>query len=201
MIDQFRSRWLTLEGKQLRAAVLVRLRDLSTATDLAVPAGWSPITDLGGLDLRGLDLHGLELSDVDWGYVRLQYANLSGSTFFHARLDCAVIDEADFSKVVANEMRLDCASGRRANFEGANLEGADLSSGDFTAASFCCSRLRGAQLSRCKLTDANFSGADLAGADFYGIQLRTAPDTIERIRSAGGVVLDVRIPPTGLATP
>lgn len=107
--------------------------------------------------------------DAKLGSVKFRHTDLLGATFsrsnchyadfLNARLQTAILIEADLSFATLSEC--DCS---RADFRGANLFGAAFYNTNFRDAD-----LRGANVKAAVFDGANFTGANLSGVDFSGV--------------------------------
>jgi uncharacterized protein YjbI with pentapeptide repeats len=128
-----------------------------------------------GRDLRGAYMVGAFLAGGDFGWSRLQKANLygarmEGASLVHARLDGAFLplarlEGADLGGSWLEGANLSGARLEEANLFQARLEGANLGGARLLGADLFEARLEGANLRFARLDGANLSGARLDGAD------------------------------------
>lgn len=183
--------------------------------------GW----DLADLDLSGLDLYGAIFSEgaselyknlnlsganIRWAFgpdnpeVLLEYADLSGMTWYKGRIESrsfkgANFSKADFDEVDASTNIMSLIKAENAtivsttfegcdlrnadlsnsnlgscDFRGANLQDANLARSDFNDSDFRGSVLRNVNFTSADLSEAKFQRADLTGADLTGANLEGA---------------------------
>ncbi len=126
---------------------------------------------------------GIDGSQGDYEGIRLQYADLSGSSFNNSIFtggnligsgwNKACLIEADFSSCLIQEARFEQANLRGASFRDAVAVPGIYQSErwerpGFQPVSFAGADLTGAQFQGAYLQDADFTGAILQGADFMG---------------------------------
>ncbi len=166
----------------------------------------------GGLALAQANLSRARLDEIDLGGANLRGATLAGAIGRSARFSGAILEEADlrdtdlsgadFTHIVAGQVRLSDAMLEDARFggaamrfadlskallDGADFTGADLWGTDFTGADADDTVFRNARLDEAKLADTN-----LTQADFEGASLTKAVLTGSRLRGASftGAKLD-----------
>jgi uncharacterized protein YjbI with pentapeptide repeats len=123
------------------------------ATDRMVPRTREEVIAMHGRGeslafarLNGVDLSGLDLSGINLNQAQCQKTNFAGS----------ILDDADFSQVMAME----------ADFTGASLKMSKLDKCMLIKA-----KLKGADLQAAVMNQATIKGADLSGADLSGSSL------------------------------
>jgi uncharacterized protein YjbI with pentapeptide repeats len=188
-----------LSGADLRGANLkgVDFRRTNLTKALLIGANLEK-GDFRSADFRGANLHravlaftdlwlgnfsGVNLSEAELRGAKLEInltqANLAGANLSNARLDGAVLVEADLTNANLRGASLSTSKTfgmppRYANLSGANLRGADLQGARLDEALLVIANLRGACLVDATLYGATLVQADLTNANLKGANLNSA---------------------------
>jgi len=131
--------------------------------------------DLSGVNLSEADLSGSSFYKAKLIGVNLSGANLKGTSFMDVDLTDAVLDDIDMPNGSISHSNLTRVNAKRANFINCHMwdncyENAVLSASRFIAAALCDGNFRGANLSSCDfrwadLDYVHFENAILSNAD------------------------------------
>ncbi|MEL7164930.1 MAG: pentapeptide repeat-containing protein, partial [Pseudomonadota bacterium] len=133
----------------------------------------SPLT-AKDLNLRGANLQCVDLSGADLMNARLEGANLHGASLHRANLHRAILVGAKLQHAILEDADLRYANLQAAKLSGANLRDANLVNAQMTQVDTRRADLRGANLARSVCRVANFSDALLVESNLSGTNLQGA---------------------------
>jgi uncharacterized protein YjbI with pentapeptide repeats len=163
-----------LSGMDMSAALLPGVAGRAAACPIALPSGWTCVSNylvgyfaqLASADLSGADLSGLDLREVSLVGANLNGANLAGADLSLANAPSASFANADLS---------------HANLFRANLSNASFASSD---------------LSYAELDVANLSGVDLSSATLFRAHGENVNGCPAALPAGWGCLLNRLIGPT-----
>ena len=157
------------------------------------PVRWTPdwMPDGRSMDLRGADLSYADMSGARLDSAMLNNANLSHADLSGARLDRAKIKNANLTHANLSGARLDFTHLHKSNLSNANLRHVVVDVSFLRNANLSHANLSNAYLNYAFMEDANLSHADLSGATITFESLNGANLSYANLSLIYGVHVDL----------